>query len=90
MPPTRYRVGKDPRFEDLSGAYNPDRFRKQYAFLYEQQLPAEKSGLKAAMKVRKYYTRVNSRGNRSSDRGACPSIEQQQSVKKFSLGAAIR
>lgn len=45
------RVGKDPRFEDLSGAYNADRFRKQYAFLYDEQLPAEKSDLKAAMKV---------------------------------------
>lgn len=46
-----HRVAKDPRFEDLSGRYNADRFRKQYAFLYEEQLPQERSSLKAAMKV---------------------------------------
>ena len=47
------RVGKDPRFEALSGAFNADRFRKQYSFVFDEQLPAEKSGLKAAMKVRR-------------------------------------
>ena len=45
------RVGKDPRFEALSGAFNPDRFRKQYGFVFDEQLPAERSSLKAAMKV---------------------------------------
>lgn len=44
-------MAKDPRFEDLSGRYNADRFRKQYAFLYEEQLPQERSSLKVAMKV---------------------------------------
>ena len=45
-------MGKDPRFEALSGTYNADRFRKQYSFVFDEQLPAEKSSLKAAMKVR--------------------------------------
>jgi rRNA biogenesis protein RRP36 len=47
------RVGKDPRFEALSGAFNADRFRKQYSFVFDEQLPAEKSSLRAAMKVRR-------------------------------------
>jgi rRNA biogenesis protein RRP36 len=47
------RVGKDPRFEALSGAYNAERFRKQYSFVFDEQLPAEKSSLRAAMKVRR-------------------------------------
>lgn len=48
--PALKREGKDPRFEDLSGKYNPERFRKQYAFLFDEALPAERSQLKAAAK----------------------------------------
>ena len=42
---------KDPRFEDLSGKYVPERFRKQYSFLYEEVLPQERSSLRSAAKV---------------------------------------
>lgn len=45
------RERKDPRFEDLSGRYDPGRFRKQYAFLYDEALPQERAAVKAKLKV---------------------------------------
>ena len=42
---------RDPRFETLAGRLEEGRFRKQYAFLYEEALPQERSGMKAALKV---------------------------------------
>lgn len=42
---------KDPRFEDLSGNYNSDVFRKRYSFVFDETLPAERLSLKA--KIRK-------------------------------------
>ena len=42
---------RDPRFDDLSGNLSADRFRKQYAFLYDEQLPAERDQLKATLQV---------------------------------------
>ena len=46
---------RDPRFESLSGGqYNDERFKKQYAFLYDEKLPQEGADLKAQMaKVRR-------------------------------------
>ncbi|CAL8464266.1 g3801 [Coccomyxa elongata] len=44
---------RDPRFDSLSGALQPDRFRKQYAFLYDEQLPAEREELKATLQKAK-------------------------------------
>ncbi len=45
------REGRDPRFDSLSGALQQDRFRKQYAFLYDEQLPAEKEELKFTLQA---------------------------------------
>ncbi|KAK9905044.1 hypothetical protein WJX75_008538 [Coccomyxa subellipsoidea] len=44
---------RDPRFDSLSGALQQDRFRKQYAFLYDEQLPAEKEELKSTLQKTK-------------------------------------
>mmetsp|Transcript_4555 Transcript_4555/g.13100 ORF Transcript_4555/g.13100 Transcript_4555/m.13100 type:complete len:325 (-) Transcript_4555:426-1400(-) len=41
---------KDPRFEELSGRYNPERFRKQYSFLYDEALPQERAAVKSMLK----------------------------------------
>ena len=40
---------RDPRFESLSGAYSEEGFKRRYAFLYDEKLPAEKAELKAAL-----------------------------------------
>ncbi|KAL3144478.1 hypothetical protein ABBQ32_004218 [Trebouxia sp. C0010 RCD-2024] len=37
---------RDPRFENLSGKFSTDQFRKQYAFVYDEALPEEKKDLK--------------------------------------------
>jgi ribosomal RNA-processing protein 36 len=42
----------DPRFEGLSGAFNQERFRKQYGFIYDEQLPEDRKALREALKVR--------------------------------------
>ena len=42
---------KDPRFEELSGKLDPDRFREQYGFVYDEIIPAETAQLKASMQV---------------------------------------
>ena len=44
-------ASRDPRFDDLSGNLSAERFRKQYAFLYDEQLPAERDQLKATLQV---------------------------------------
>lgn len=41
---------KDPRFESLSGHFDKDKFRKQYSFLYNEVMPAEKAALKKQLK----------------------------------------
>ncbi len=54
--PAPRRDIRDPRFETLAGRLEEGRFRKQYAFLYEEALPQERSGMKAALKVRHAIT----------------------------------
>lgn len=44
-------ASRDPRFESLSGKFNNDQFRKQYAFVYDESLPSEKQELKKQMQV---------------------------------------
>ena len=53
----------DPRFESLAGRFDQGRFRKQYAFLYEEALPQQKAELKAAAKVRACCSRAWSLGS---------------------------
>lgn len=43
---------RDPRFENLSGKFSTDQFRKQYAFVYDEALPEEKRELKSQMQVK--------------------------------------
>ncbi len=43
------REVRDPRFESLSGKYSEDKFKKCYAFLYDEKLPQEKKELKEAI-----------------------------------------
>ena len=38
----RCRSGRDPRFDDLTGTLDQDRFKNAYAFLYNEQLPEER------------------------------------------------
>ena len=42
---------RDPRFENLSGKFSTDQFRKQYAFVYDEALPEEKKDLKRQLQV---------------------------------------
>ena len=42
---------RDPRFENLSGKFSTDQFRKQYAFVYDEALPEEKRDLKRQLQV---------------------------------------
>lgn len=42
---------RDPRFENLSGKFSTDQFRKQYAFVYDESLPQEKQELRQQMQV---------------------------------------
>lgn len=46
------RDSRDPRFENLSGKFSTDQFRKQYAFVYDEALPEEKRDLRNQMQVR--------------------------------------
>jgi hypothetical protein len=50
VPPRK--VGKDPRFEALSGDLSDAVFRKRYAFMFDEQLPEERRRLKAQMQAR--------------------------------------
>ena len=45
------RESRDPRFDSLSGTLDNDRFRARYAFLYDEQLPAEREQIKGSLKV---------------------------------------
>ena len=36
------RSGRDPRFDDLTGTLDQDKFKNAYAFLYNEQLPEER------------------------------------------------
>lgn len=47
------REAVDPRFEDVSGHYDKDVFRKRYRFLYEDVLPEEKRTLQEKYKKEK-------------------------------------
>ena len=49
---TLCRDSRDPRFDSLSGTLDTDRFRKRYAFLYDEQLPAEREEIKHTLQVR--------------------------------------
>lgn len=42
---------RDPRFENLSGKFSTDQFRKQYAFVYDEALPEERNNLKRQLQV---------------------------------------
>jgi ribosomal RNA-processing protein 36 len=45
---------RDPRFETLSaGQYSEERFKKRYAFLYDDKLPAEREELRGALRKAK-------------------------------------
>ena len=48
---TLCRDSRDPRFDSLSGKLDTDRFRKRYAFLYDEQLPAEREEIKNTLQV---------------------------------------
>ena len=48
---TLCRDSRDPRFDSLSGTLDTDRFRKRYAFLYDEQLPAEREEIKNTLQV---------------------------------------
>lgn len=41
----------DPRFQALPGGEANPKFRKQYAFLFDEQLPADRDNLKKSLKV---------------------------------------
>ena len=45
------RESRDPRFDSLSGTLDNDRFRMRYAFLYDEQLPAEREQIKSSLQV---------------------------------------
>ncbi len=45
-------AGRDPRFDGLSGAFVDERFRKQYAFLFDDALPEEKRQLRSTLQAR--------------------------------------
>eukprot|EP00877_Chromochloris_zofingiensis_P009127 jgi/Chrzof1/4468/Cz14g14110.t1 len=51
----RCSTARDPRFDTNigPGAFNKDKFRKQYAFLYDDVLPQEKATLKEQLKKEK-------------------------------------
>ncbi|DBA72635.1 hypothetical protein WJX79_007607 [Trebouxia sp. C0005] len=49
----RNSESRDPRFENLSGKFSTDQFRKQYAFVYDEELPEEKRNLKSQMQKTK-------------------------------------
>lgn len=44
--------GRDPRFDGLSGNFVDERFRKQYAFLFDEALPDEKRALRSTLQAR--------------------------------------
>ncbi|KAL5552143.1 hypothetical protein UlMin_002319 [Ulmus minor] len=44
------RVIRDPRFDSLSGSYDPDGFKKRYSFLYEEEIPAEREEVRKQLK----------------------------------------
>ena len=47
---THCRDVRDPRFESLSGGqYKEEQFKRRYAFLYDDKLPAERAELRAAL-----------------------------------------
>ena len=46
-------AGRDPRFDGLSGAFVDERFRKQYAFLFDEALPEEKRQLRSTLQARR-------------------------------------
>ena len=48
----RRSAGRDPRFDGLSGAFVDERFRKQYAFLFDEALPEEKRQLRSTLQAR--------------------------------------
>jgi len=43
----------DPRFDDMAGKYKDEVFKKRYSFIFDEQLPQEKSRLKKGMKSTK-------------------------------------
>jgi ribosomal RNA-processing protein 36 len=45
------KVSRDPRFETLSGNLDDAVFRKTHAFLFNENLPAEKKKLQLKLKV---------------------------------------
>lgn len=43
----------DPRFDDMAGKYKDEVFKKRYSFIFDEQLPQEKTLLKKGMKSTK-------------------------------------
>ncbi|KAI3435530.1 hypothetical protein D9Q98_001596 [Chlorella vulgaris] len=63
---------RDPRFESLSsGQYNEEKFKKRYAFLYDEKLPAERDELRAAL------ARAKGQGRREELQVKLSRVEQQ-------------
>jgi ribosomal RNA-processing protein 36 len=63
---------RDPRFESLSsGQYNEEKFKKRYAFLYDEKLPAERDDLRAAL------ARAKGQGRREELQVKLSRVEQQ-------------
>jgi hypothetical protein len=54
----------DPRFDDMAGKYKDEVFKKRYAFIFDEQLPEEKTKLKKGLKVRIAEYRISNGGGR--------------------------
>ncbi|PSC72696.1 ribosomal RNA processing 36-like protein [Micractinium conductrix] len=66
------RRGRDPRFESLSaGQYDESKFKKRYAFVYDEKLPQERDELKAAL------ARTKSTGQQAKLQAKLTRMEQQ-------------
>lgn len=49
--PHKHRSFRDPRFDSLAGTFEEGKFRKQYGFIYDEQLPQEQVELQHSLKV---------------------------------------
>lgn len=66
------REVRDPRFESISGGkVSDERFKKRYAFLYDEKLPAERTELKESLK------KVKSEAKREQLKARLSTVTQQ-------------
>eukprot|EP00270_Netrium_digitus_P010476 TRINITY_DN3256_c0_g1_i1.p1 TRINITY_DN3256_c0_g1~~TRINITY_DN3256_c0_g1_i1.p1 ORF type:complete len:215 (-),score=57.83 TRINITY_DN3256_c0_g1_i1:246-890(-) len=49
----KHKVSRDPRFESMCGTYQENKFKEAYSFIYDDQLPAERTDLLRKMKKEK-------------------------------------